>query len=69
MTFGASDAPLKPADLEAAGLAQFPTVIGGVVPIINLDGVAAGKLVLDGKTLADIFQGKITAWNDARSPS
>lgn len=64
VTFGASDAPLKPADLEAAGLAQFPTVIGGVVPVVNLDGIKAGEIALDGQTLADIFQGKITAWND-----
>ncbi|MQT12655.1 phosphate ABC transporter substrate-binding protein PstS [Segnochrobactrum spirostomi] len=64
VTFGASDAPLKPADLEAAGLAQFPTVIGGVVPVVNIDGIKAGEIALDGQTLADIFQGKITAWND-----
>jgi len=62
--FGASDKPLKPADLDAAGLMQFPTVMGGVVPVINIEGVAAGMLKLDGKTLADIFMGKITKWND-----
>ncbi|MDQ7246522.1 phosphate ABC transporter substrate-binding protein PstS [Dongia sedimenti] len=64
VTFGASDAPLKPADLDAAGLAQFPTVMGGVVPVVNLEGVKPGDIVLDGKTLADIFQGKIAKWND-----
>jgi phosphate transport system substrate-binding protein len=65
VTFGASDMPLKPEDLEKAGLAQFPTVMGGVVPVVNLEGVKPGDLVLDGATLADIFQGKITKWDDA----
>ncbi|MCX5497758.1 phosphate ABC transporter substrate-binding protein PstS [Kaistia dalseonensis] len=64
VTFGASDAPLKPEELEKAGLVQFPTVIGGVVPIINLPGIKPGDITLDGQTLADIFQGKITTWND-----
>ncbi|WP_018182005.1 phosphate ABC transporter substrate-binding protein PstS [Kaistia granuli] len=64
VTFGASDAPLKPEELEKAGLVQFPTVIGGVVPIINVPGLKPGELVLDGQTLADIFQGKIGKWND-----
>lgn len=62
--FGASDKPLKPADLKAAGLIQFPTVIGGVVPVVNVEGVAPGKLVLDGQTLAAIYLGKVTKWND-----
>lgn len=62
--FGASDMPLKPEQLEKNGLMQFPTVMGGVVPVINLPGVAAGQLKLDGKTLAAIFLGKITRWND-----
>jgi phosphate transport system substrate-binding protein len=62
--FGASDMPLKPEDLEKNGLMQFPTVIGGVVPVINVAGIEAGKLKLDGTTLADIFLGKITKWND-----
>jgi phosphate transport system substrate-binding protein len=62
--FGASDAPLKAEDLQAAGLGQFPSVIGGIVPVINVEGIETGKLELDGKTLADIFQGKITKWND-----
>src|ERR1700754_192174 len=64
VTFGASDMPLKPAELGAAGLVQFPTVIGGVVPVINVAGVKPGQLVLDGATLAAIYQGKIVKWND-----
>ncbi len=64
VTFGATDAPLKKAELDKAGLAQFPTVIGGVVPVINLPGVAAGQLVLSGQILADIFAGKIGRWDD-----
>ncbi|MFC5517794.1 phosphate ABC transporter substrate-binding protein PstS [Kaistia terrae] len=64
VTFGASDAPLKPEELAAAGLVQFPTVIGGVVPIINVPGLKPGEVTLDGQTLADIFQGKIAKWND-----
>nr|WP_256665199.1 phosphate ABC transporter substrate-binding protein PstS [Pseudomonas sp. SLFW] len=62
--FGASDAPLKAEDLQAAGLGQFPSVIGGIVPVINVEGIETGKLELSGKVLADIFQGKITKWND-----
>ncbi|MDY7560930.1 phosphate ABC transporter substrate-binding protein PstS [Pseudomonas sp. 10B1] len=62
--FGASDAPLSAEDLQAAGLGQFPSVIGGIVPVFNVEGVEAGKLKLDGETLAKIFQGKITKWND-----
>ncbi|MDW6022027.1 phosphate ABC transporter substrate-binding protein PstS [Mesorhizobium sp. BAC0120] len=65
VTFGASDAPLKGEDLESIGLAQFPMVMGGIVPVVNLEGIKPGELVLDGPTLADIFQGKITTWNDA----
>jgi len=65
VTFGATDAPLKPDELQKEGLVQFPTVIGGVVPVINVPGVKPGELVLDGQTLADIFQGKITSWDDA----
>ncbi|WP_293676470.1 phosphate ABC transporter substrate-binding protein PstS [uncultured Phenylobacterium sp.] len=64
VAFGASDKPLKPAELEEAGLAQFPTVIGGVVPVVNLPGVANGQLKLTGPQLADIFLGKIKKWND-----
>lgn len=63
--FGASDAPLKGEDLQAAGLGQFPSVIGGIVPIVNVAGVEPGKLKLDAATLAKIFQGTITAWDDA----
>jgi phosphate transport system substrate-binding protein len=62
--FGASDMPLKPADLEKDGLTQFPMVMGGVVPVINVPGIAAGQLKLDGKALADIYLGKVTKWND-----
>ncbi|MGA8277669.1 MAG: phosphate ABC transporter substrate-binding protein PstS [Rhodanobacteraceae bacterium] len=63
--FGASDKPLPDTDLQKFGLGQFPTVIGGIVPALNVEGISAGTLVLDGKTLADIFLGKITMWNDA----
>ncbi len=63
--FGASDAPLKAAELKAAGLIQFPMVMGGVVPVVNVKGISAGKLKLDGTVLADIYLGKITRWNDA----
>ncbi|KRA21174.1 phosphate ABC transporter substrate-binding protein [Lysobacter sp. Root604] len=62
--FGSSDAPMKPDELAKFGLAQFPSVIGGVVPVINVPGVASGALKLDGDTLAKIFLGKITMWND-----
>ena len=62
--FGASDMPLKPEELEKNGLMQFPAVMGGVVPVINVPGITAGQLKLDGKVLADIFLGKITKWND-----
>lgn len=65
VTFGASDQPLKAEDLQAANLIQWPQVIGGIVPVINLDGVAPGELVLDGPTLAKIFLGQITSWDDA----
>src|SRR5438874_4485126 len=62
--FGASDMPLKPEELEKDGLVQFPTVIGGDVPVVNLEGVKAGDLKLTGPVLADIYLGKITKWND-----
>ena len=62
--FGASDMPLTPEALDKNGLMQFPTVMGGVVPVVNLPGIAAGQVKLDGKTLAAIFLGKITKWND-----
>jgi phosphate transport system substrate-binding protein len=62
--FGASDAPLSAEDLQAAGLGQFPSVIGGIVPVVNIEGVEPGKLKLDGPTLAKIFMGDIKKWND-----
>ena len=62
--FGASDMPLKAAELEEAGLMQFPAIMGGVVPVVNLPGVTPGQLKLTGAVLADIFLGKITKWND-----
>ncbi|MFC6380304.1 phosphate ABC transporter substrate-binding protein PstS [Psychrobacter glacincola] len=62
--FGASDAPMTPEELEEAGLIQFPSVIGGVVPVVNVDGIKPGQLKLDGKMLADIYLGKISKWND-----
>ncbi len=62
--FGGTDEPLKPEDLKKSGLAQFPMVMGGVVPIVNLPGISANQLGLDPQTLADIFLGKITQWND-----
>ena len=62
--FGASDAPLSKEELDKSGLIQFPTVIGGVVPVVNIEGVTPGQLKLDGATLANIYLGKITKWND-----
>ncbi|TKR33702.1 phosphate ABC transporter substrate-binding protein PstS [Luteimonas gilva] len=62
--FGSSDAPMKPDELAKFGLAQFPSVIGGVVPVINVPGVPSGAMKLDGETLGNIFLGKITKWND-----
>jgi len=62
--FGSSDAPLKSEDLASSGLAQFPSVIGGVVPVANVPGLQPGALKLDGPTLANIFLGKISKWND-----
>ena len=64
VTFGASDMPLPHDELEKSGLIQFPTVIGGLVPIINIPGVKSGELVFDGPTLAKIFLGEIKAWDD-----
>jgi len=62
--FGASDAPMTPDELSEAGLIQFPTVIGGVVPVVNIEGIEPGQLQLDGEMLADIYLGKISNWND-----
>jgi phosphate transport system substrate-binding protein len=64
VTFGATDAPLKAKDLEEAGLAQWPMVMGGIVPVYNLKGMKGEEIVLDGKTLGDIFLGKVKTWND-----
>jgi phosphate transport system substrate-binding protein len=64
VTFGATDAPLKAADLETSGLEQWPMVMGGIVPVVNLAGVKSGDLVIDGPTLAKIYLGTITKWND-----
>jgi phosphate transport system substrate-binding protein len=64
VTFGATDAPLKPKELDDAGLEQFPMVMGGIVPVVNLDGIKSGDLVIDGPTLAQIYLGTITKWND-----
>ena len=62
--FGASDAPMSAEDLQAGGLGQFPSVIGGIVPIVNVEGVESGELKLDGPTIAKIFMGDIKKWND-----
>ena len=64
VTFGASDAPLKGDDLTKYGLVQFPMVMGGIVPVVNLEGVKPGELVIDGPTLAKIFLGEIKSWDD-----
>jgi phosphate transport system substrate-binding protein len=64
VTFGATDAPLKGDDLAKNGLVQFPMVMGGIVPVVNLDGVKPGDLVIDGPTLARIFLGEVKTWND-----
>jgi phosphate transport system substrate-binding protein len=64
--FGASDAPMDPAKLESGHLLQVPTVMGAVVPIVNLPGVAVDQLKLTGELLADIYEGKVTKWNDAK---
>ena len=64
--FGATDNPVKFEDLEKDGMVQFPAIIGGVVPVMNVDGVKPGELKLDGPTLADIFQGVISDWGDKR---
>jgi len=63
--FGASDMPLKAEELDADGLMQFPAIMGGVVTVVNLDGIAPGQLKLTGPVVADIYLGKITEWNNA----
>ncbi len=65
VTFGATDAPLTAEDQAKAGLVQWPMVMGAVVPVVNIEGVKPGEIVLDGTTLADIFLGKIKKWDDA----
>lgn len=64
VTFGASDMPLKPEQLKEAKLVQWPMVMGGIVPVVNIDGVKPGQLTFDGPTLAKIFLGEIKTWND-----
>ncbi|MFI4914090.1 MAG: phosphate ABC transporter substrate-binding protein PstS [Steroidobacterales bacterium] len=66
VTFGASDKPLEPKDLAASKLVQFPMIIGGVVPVVNVTGIKPGDLVLDGPTIASIYLGDITKWNDPK---
>jgi phosphate transport system substrate-binding protein len=65
VTFGATDAPLKSEQLDKDGFVQWPMVMGAIVPVVNLDGVKAGDVVLDGETLANIFLGKVAKWDDA----
>ncbi|MEA2760609.1 MAG: phosphate transport system substrate-binding protein [Methylobacteriaceae bacterium] len=65
VTFGATDAPLKADELQKDGLAQWPMVMGGIVPVVNIDGVKPGDLALDGATLGKIFLGEIKSWDDA----
>src|SRR3954462_12294617 len=64
VTFGASDMPLKVEQLEKSGLVQWPMVMGAIVPVVNIEGVKPGELVFDGDTLANIYLGKITKWDD-----
>jgi len=65
VVFGATDAPLSGEELTKSGLVQFPMVMGGIVPVVNLEGVSPGSLVIDGPTLAKIFLGQIKSWDDA----
>jgi phosphate transport system substrate-binding protein len=64
VTFGASDMPLQPAELDKIGVIQFPTVMGGIVPVVNLDGIKSNELTIDGATLAKIYLGEIKKWDD-----
>src|SRR5947209_9424695 len=66
VTFGATDAPLQPKELDKDGLAQWPMVMGGIVAVVNLEGVKPGDFHIDGPTLGDIYLGKITKWNDPK---
>src|SRR5580698_1255382 len=65
VVFGATDAPLSGAELDKAALVQFPMVMGGIVPVINVEGIAPGALVIDGPLLARIFLGEVKYWDDA----
>src|ERR1700742_3388055 len=67
VTFGATDAPLKADQLQKDGFVQWPMIMGAIVPVVNIEGVKAGDMVLDGETLAKIYLGEITKWDDARS--
>jgi phosphate transport system substrate-binding protein len=67
--FGASDMPMKPADLEKNGLLQFPAIMGGVVPVYNIKGIGNGQITLTGPVIADIYLGKIKSWNDPKIAS
>ncbi len=62
--FGASDSPMKPQDLQKLGMGQFPLIIGGIAPVVNIDGVQAGQMRFTGPILADIYLGKIKNWSD-----
>src|ERR1700730_9646574 len=64
VTFGASDMPLTPDDLNKNGLVQFPTVMGGIVPVVNIDGINSNDITIDGPTLAKIFLGEVKTWDD-----
>jgi len=66
VTFGGTDAPVSGADLDKDGMVQFPAVLGGVVPVINLDGFKAGELKITGEVLAEMFMGTISKWNDSK---
>ena len=66
VTFGATDAPVKGEDLDKLGQVQFPAIIGGTVPIVNLDGFKPGELRITGPVLAEVFMGTITKWNDPK---
>ncbi len=66
VTFGATDAPVPGADLDKDGMVQFPAIIGGTVPVVNLDGFKPGELRITGTVMAEMFMGKITKWNDAK---
>jgi phosphate transport system substrate-binding protein len=65
VTFGATDAPLSGEELDKVGLVQFPMVMGGIVPVINVEGIKPGEIVIDGPTMAKIFMGEVTKWDDA----